>query len=150
MGQGDEEVARRIPVTPTTPEESTTPEEPTEIKGVLSEINSVDEGGGKEIAAFTYGDDGKVTKAIYTFKDPEGNTQGEISYAFTYSTDKIEVTRTDGDEVEKKVYTIEDGKVTKYESDWGYDALIYTEGKLTQVKDYDKENERFKKSGTSA
>lgn len=110
----------------------------------------LDEGGGKEIVAFTYGDDGKVTKAIYTFKDPEGNTQGETTYAFTYSTDKIEVTRTDGDEVEKKAYTIEDGKVTKYESDWGYDALIYTEGKLTQIKDYDKENERFKKSGTSA
>ena len=110
-GVGDNPIT---PETPTTPDEPETPETPTEIKGILSEI-SVESEGNNGVLAFTYGDDGKVTKAAYKRVDPfTGDSYEGLSCTFTYETDKITVKAKRDDNVETKVYTLTDGVVTKY------------------------------------
>jgi hypothetical protein len=126
-GVGDNPIT---PETPTTPDEPETPETPTEIKGILSEI-SVESEGNNGVLAFTYGDDGKVTKAAYKSVDPfTGDSYEGLSCTFTYETDKITVKAKRDDNVETKVYTLTDGVVTKYADDYGYDEFTYKDGKL--------------------
>ena len=134
-GVGDNPIT---PETPTTPDE---PETPTEIKGILSEI-SVESEGNNGVLAFTYGDDGKVTKAAYKSVDPfTGDSYEGLSCTFTYETDKITVKAKRDDNVETKVYTLTDGVVTKYADDYGYDEFTYKDGKLIGFKAWEKNEE---------
>ena len=134
-GVGDNPIT---PETPTTPDE---PETPTEIKGILSEI-SVESEGNNGVLAFTYGDDGKVTKAAYKRVDPfTGDSYEGLSCTFTYETDKITVKAKRDDNVETKVYTLTDGVVTKYADDYGYDEFTYKDGKLIGFKAWEKNEE---------
>ena len=140
-GVGDNPIT---PETPTTPDEPETPETPTEIKGILSEI-SVESEGNNGVLAFTYGDDGKVTKAAYKSVDPfSGDTFEGLSCTFTYETDKITVKAKRDDNVETKVYTLADGVVTKYADDNGYDEFTYKDGKLIGFKAWEKNEESGK------
>ena len=129
------------PATPTTPNETKTPETPSEVKPILSEI-SVESEGNNGVLAFTYGDDGKVTKAAYKSVDPfTGDSYEGLSCTFTYETDKITVKAKRDDNVETKVYTLTDGIVTKYSSDNGYDEFTYNDGKLIGFKAWEKNEE---------
>ena len=129
------------PATPTTPNETKTPETPSEVKPILSEI-SVESEGNNGVLAFTYGDDGKVTKAAYKSIDPfTGDSNEGLSCTFTYDTDKITVKARRDDNVETKVYTLTDGIVTKYSSDYGYNEFTYQDGKLIGFKAWDKNEE---------
>ena len=126
---------------PATPNETKTPETPTEVKPILSEI-SVESEGNNGVLAFTYGDDGKVTKAAYKSVDPvTGDSNEGLSCTFTYETDKITVKAKRDDNVETKVYTLTDGIVTKYSSDNGYDEFTYNDGKLIGFKAWEKNEE---------
>ena len=126
---------------PATPNETKTPETPTEVKPILSEI-SVESEGNNGVLAFTYGDDGKVTKAAYKSVDPfTGDSYEGLSCTFTYETDKITVKAKRDDNVETKVYTLTDGIVTKYSSDYGYNEFTYQDGKLIGFKAWDKNEE---------
>ena len=126
---------------PATPNETKTPETPTEVKPILSEI-SVESEGNNGVLAFTYGDDGKVTKAAYKSVDPfTGDSYEGLSCTFTYETDKITVKAKRDDNVETKVYTLTDGIVTKYSSDYGYNEFTYQDGKLIGFKAWEKNDE---------
>ena len=126
---------------PATPNETKTPETPTEVKPILSEI-SVESEGNNGVLAFTYGDDGKVTKAAYKSVDPfTGDSYEGLSCTFTYETDKITVKAKRDDNVETKVYTLTDGIVTKYSSDYGYNEFTYQDGKLIGFKAWEKNEE---------
>ena len=123
---------------PITPED---PETPAEIKGILSEI-SVESEGNNGVLAFTYSDDGKITKAAYKSVDPvTGDSEEGLSCTFTYDTDKITVKAKRYDDVETKVYTLTDGIVTKYADDNGYDEFTYKDGKLIGFKAWEKNDE---------
>ena len=123
---------------PITPED---PETPAEIKGILSEI-SVESEGNNGVLAFTYGDDGKVTKAAYKSVDPfTGDSNEGLSCTFTYDTDKITVKAKRNDEEETKVYTLTDGIVTKYTKGNDYDEFTYKDGKLIGFKAWEKDED---------
>lgn len=129
------------PITPEQPGEPETPEEPAEIKGILSEINIVDEGGMKEILTLSYDADGKLTGTSIGREFPDGQKEEGVMCTYTYDTDKITVERTDGDDVDSRWYELKDGVVTKFVKGDDYDEFTYKDGKLVKFTNWEKDDD---------